>query len=169
MGASWILPKPRPGAQPSGCRSADRGCDASKSPRPLRLSRCCSLKAALRQGGSKVGPGHAKPEGRRPKAEDRIDSHPGQSGRGKPAPCRLSVTEQPIESGHARNSELPPITPMGADNKAGSAQDEAGVGICWCCSSIPWFCSLKAALLCGYRRISASSAVKVFGFQGGRT
>ncbi|MEI6784268.1 MAG: hypothetical protein WCQ21_25530, partial [Verrucomicrobiota bacterium] len=24
--------------------------------------------------------------------------------------------QPPIESGHARNSELPPITPMGADN-----------------------------------------------------
>ena len=55
------------------------------------------------QGCSKVGPSHSKPEIRRPKSE--LIATPAE--------------QPPIESGHSRNSELPPITQMGADNKAG--------------------------------------------------
>ena len=55
------------------------------------------------QGCSKVGPSHSKPEIRRPKAE--LIATPAE--------------QPPIELGHSRNSELPPITPMGADNQAG--------------------------------------------------
>ena len=44
-----------------------------------------------------------RPEDRRPKSE--LIATPAE--------------QPPIESGHSRNSELPPITQMGADNKAG--------------------------------------------------
>ena len=55
------------------------------------------------QGCSKVGPSHSKPEIRRPKAE--LIATPEE--------------QPPIELGHSQNSELPQITQMGADNKAG--------------------------------------------------
>ena len=69
----------------------------SGAPGPIHVGRVPSRGApVLSQGCSKVGPGHAKPETRRPKAERnpkaevRIDSHPGQSSRSEPAPCRRS-------------------------------------------------------------------------------
>ena len=56
-----------------------------------------------------VGPGHSQPEIRRPKET-----------RSPRSELIATPAEQPpIESGHSRNSELPPITQMGADNKAG--------------------------------------------------
>ena len=74
---------------------------------PDLLSTPCSNifqeKFPLPQGCSKVGSVHSKPETRRPKAE--LIATPAE--------------QPPIESGHSRNSELPPITGMGADNTAG--------------------------------------------------
>ena len=74
---------------------------------PDLLSTPCSNifqeKFPLPQGCSKVGSVHSKPETRRPKSE--LIATPAE--------------QPPIESGHSRNSELPQITQMGADNKAG--------------------------------------------------
>ena len=63
------------------------------------------------QGCSRVGLGHSKPE-----TEDR---RPKETRRPKAELIATPAEQQPIESGHSRNSELPPITQMGADNKAG--------------------------------------------------
>ena len=51
-----------------------------------------------------------RPEARRPKEIRRPRSEL----------IATPAEQQPIELGHSRNSELPPITQMGADNKAGS-------------------------------------------------
>ena len=50
-----------------------------------------------------------------PRPEDR---RPKETRRPKAELIATPAEQQPIESGHSRNSEFPPITQMGADNKA---------------------------------------------------
>ena len=51
-----------------------------------------------------------------PRPEDR---RPKETRRPRSELIATPAEQQPIELGHARNSELPPITQIGADNKAG--------------------------------------------------
>jgi hypothetical protein len=99
------------------------------------------------QGCSNVGPGHSQPETRRPK----------ETRSPKSELIATPAEQPPIESGHARNSELPPITQMGADNKA---VGPAGRRRHWL---FP---------ICEYRRHlrlrnSDFGLLSAFGFQGG--
>ena len=51
-----------------------------------------------------------------PRSEDR---RPKETRRPKSELIATPAEQLPFKSGHSRNSELPPITQMGADNKAG--------------------------------------------------
>ena len=75
----------------------------TRSPNNLRMRPGPADGDVPAQGCSKVGPGHSKPETRRPRS----------------ALIATPAELPPIELGQSRNSELPPITQMGADNKAG--------------------------------------------------
>ena len=67
---------------------------------PCARVAACRPRAALKSVWAIPNPG---PEDRRPRSE--LIATPAE--------------QPPIELGHARNSDLPPITQMGADNKAG--------------------------------------------------